>query len=230
MNRKLLNGLLVLTVAAGGVGTFTSCKDEDFRSQEIQLSSLQAQIDALRGITDQEFYDNLKELFDEWVKVVEGEPGEPGKDGVGKPGQDGKDALVLTLKPALLSVATGENGEVVSGIYTSTAQVYQGYGESDDWTYEILADDLDGVNATIDGNVITVTNLTSAYGALTVQATKSVDGIPVALRNILVVQQSNSAVDLEDWLTSADSWTRKYSNPYGWTYKQFVEAGVKMMG
>ena len=230
MNRKLLNGLLVLTVAAGGVGTFTSCKDEDFRSQEIQLSSLQAQIDALRGITDQEFYDNLKELFDEWVKVVEGEPGEPGKDGVGKDGQDGKDALVLTLKPALLSVATGENGDVVAGIYTSTAQVYQGYEESADWTYEILADDLDGVNATIDGNVITVTNLTSAYGALTVQATKTVDGIPVALRNILVVQQSNSAVDLEDWLTSANSWTSLYSNPYGWTYQQFVEAGVKMMG
>lgn len=36
MNRKLINGLLLLTVATGGVGTFTSCKDnEDSFKQEI---------------------------------------------------------------------------------------------------------------------------------------------------------------------------------------------------
>ncbi len=29
MNRKLINGLLLLTVATGGVGTFTSCKDDN---------------------------------------------------------------------------------------------------------------------------------------------------------------------------------------------------------
>lgn len=35
MNRKLINGLLLLTVATGGVGTFTSCKDnEDSWRQE----------------------------------------------------------------------------------------------------------------------------------------------------------------------------------------------------
>lgn len=35
MNRKLINGLLLLTVATGGVGTFTSCKDnEDSFRQE----------------------------------------------------------------------------------------------------------------------------------------------------------------------------------------------------
>ena len=30
MNRKLINGLLLLTVATGGVGTFTSCKDDSY--------------------------------------------------------------------------------------------------------------------------------------------------------------------------------------------------------
>lgn len=30
MNRKLINGLLLLTVATGGVGTFTSCKDDNY--------------------------------------------------------------------------------------------------------------------------------------------------------------------------------------------------------
>ncbi len=35
MNRKLINGLLLLTVATGGVGTFTSCKDnEDVRIED----------------------------------------------------------------------------------------------------------------------------------------------------------------------------------------------------
>ncbi|MCH5235191.1 MAG: hypothetical protein J1E16_07835 [Muribaculaceae bacterium] len=66
MNRKLLNGLLVLAVAAGGVGTFTSCKDENF-SDNVRLdqASLQAQIDAIRGLTDAEFYANLDDFVKE---------------------------------------------------------------------------------------------------------------------------------------------------------------------
>ena len=60
MNRKLLNGFLLLAVAVGGVGTFTSCKDEDLRNDIIvgQIS-LQDQIDAIRNFSDTQFTANL---------------------------------------------------------------------------------------------------------------------------------------------------------------------------
>lgn len=49
MNRKLINGLLLLTVATGGVGTFTSCKDDSYVDpieNQQTLSSLIKLIDA----------------------------------------------------------------------------------------------------------------------------------------------------------------------------------------
>ena len=65
MNRKLLNGMLVLAVAAGTVGTFTSCKDEDFRNDVVlDVASLQAQIDAIRQVTDIEFQNKLQAWLD----------------------------------------------------------------------------------------------------------------------------------------------------------------------
>ena len=68
MNRKLLNGLLVLAVAAGGVGTFTSCKDENFRNQVlVGQEVLQAQIDAIRGVSDEQFKENLKTWLNNWT-------------------------------------------------------------------------------------------------------------------------------------------------------------------
>ena len=68
MNRKLLNGFLVLAVAAGGVGTFTSCKDEEFRSKtEMDYESLQAQMDAIRKITDSQFKANLEAWLNSWT-------------------------------------------------------------------------------------------------------------------------------------------------------------------
>ena len=68
MNRKLLNGLLVLTVAAGGVGTFTSCKD-DYNSNDIinTQKDLQAQLAAIRGVTDAQFRANLEEWLNTWT-------------------------------------------------------------------------------------------------------------------------------------------------------------------
>ena len=66
MNRKLLNGLLVLAVAAGGVGTFTSCKDENF-SNPVESLSLQAQLDAIRQITDTQFQANLDAYLQKWL-------------------------------------------------------------------------------------------------------------------------------------------------------------------
>lgn len=41
MNRKLINGLLLLTVATGGVGTFTSCKDNE---EGIEIKKDQAKL------------------------------------------------------------------------------------------------------------------------------------------------------------------------------------------
>ena len=60
MNRKLLNGLLVLAVAAGGVGTFTSCKDESVENDVlVGQYNLAKQIQAIRDLSDQDFVDNL---------------------------------------------------------------------------------------------------------------------------------------------------------------------------
>ena len=70
MKRKLLNGLLLLAVATGGVGTFTSCKDDEGitnRSEVIQ-KSLADQIAAIRGITDPTFRQNLDKWLDEAIK------------------------------------------------------------------------------------------------------------------------------------------------------------------
>ena len=56
MNRKLLNGLLVLSIAASGAVTFTSCKDEDFRDDVLKgmldNQDLQDQLDALKSQKD----------------------------------------------------------------------------------------------------------------------------------------------------------------------------------
>lgn len=41
MNRKLINGLLLLTVATGGVGTFTSCKDNE---DQLEIKKDQAKL------------------------------------------------------------------------------------------------------------------------------------------------------------------------------------------
>lgn len=61
MNRKLFNGLLLLTVATGGIGTFTSCKDteQDFRNEvlssqeqlKLDLGDLQEKMDQVYGLT-----------------------------------------------------------------------------------------------------------------------------------------------------------------------------------
>lgn len=68
MNRKLLNGLIVAAVAFGGVGTFTSCKDEDYANDlEIGQSDLAAQIKAIRDITDAEFKQNLETWLNNWT-------------------------------------------------------------------------------------------------------------------------------------------------------------------
>ncbi|MCH5239933.1 MAG: hypothetical protein J1F38_06895 [Muribaculaceae bacterium] len=82
MNRKLLNGLLVLAVAAGGVGTFTSCKDEDFRNDVlVGQISLQDQLDAIRDLTDDTFKSNLQAWLDDqdldkiWEMIKEGPAG-----------------------------------------------------------------------------------------------------------------------------------------------------------
>lgn len=67
MNRKLFNGLLLLTVATGGIGTFTSCKDteQDFRNVVlIGQEDLSAQIAAIRNLTDEVFRDNLDRYLD----------------------------------------------------------------------------------------------------------------------------------------------------------------------
>lgn len=49
MNRKLINGLLLLTVTTGGVGMFTSCKDnEDSFKTEIK----QSQSDVVKMLQD----------------------------------------------------------------------------------------------------------------------------------------------------------------------------------
>ena len=57
---------MLLTVATGGVGTFTSCKDteSDFRSQVLVAQvDLSEQIAALRNITDPAFKQNLDNLI-----------------------------------------------------------------------------------------------------------------------------------------------------------------------
>ena len=64
MNRKLLNGLLVLAFAAGGVGTFTSCKDENFGNDVlVDVESLEAKLEAIRNVSDATFKANL----DKWL-------------------------------------------------------------------------------------------------------------------------------------------------------------------
>ncbi|MCH5231062.1 MAG: hypothetical protein J1F43_04630 [Muribaculaceae bacterium] len=83
MNRKLLNGLLVIAVATGGAVTFTSCKDEDFRNDVLLTQlSIEDQLDAIRDLTDEEFLNNLQQWLDEqtvnklWEYVKEGPNGE----------------------------------------------------------------------------------------------------------------------------------------------------------
>ncbi|MCH5226611.1 MAG: hypothetical protein J1F16_02140 [Muribaculaceae bacterium] len=71
MNRKLLNGLLVLAVATGGVGTFTSCKDDDFRNDVLFTESiLQAQINAIKGVSDADFQLALEEWLNNWTENI----------------------------------------------------------------------------------------------------------------------------------------------------------------
>ena len=126
MNRKLLNGLLVLTVAAGGAVAFTSCKDDDFATNTVLTeTSLQAQIEALRNVTDSQFYGKLKELFEEWIQVVEGPQGPQGPGGSDGPqgpgGSDGEDGEGGMTKEKWLEYANE---------YTSQ------YSNPYNWTYE----------------------------------------------------------------------------------------------
>ena len=68
MNRKLLNGLIVAAVALGGVGTFTSCKDEDYTNDLILgQKDLTEQIQAIRSITDSQFKTNLETWLNNWT-------------------------------------------------------------------------------------------------------------------------------------------------------------------
>lgn len=72
MNRKLFNGLLLLTVAIGGVGTFTSCKDteQEFRNDVlVGQQDLSAQIAAIRNLTDPAFKQNLDNEIDRLIKA-----------------------------------------------------------------------------------------------------------------------------------------------------------------
>lgn len=67
MNRKLFNGLLLLTVATGGIGTFTSCKDteQDFRNEVlVGQQDLSKQIAAIRNFDDEVFKKNLNDYLD----------------------------------------------------------------------------------------------------------------------------------------------------------------------
>ena len=75
MNRKLLNGLLLLTIATGGVATFTSCKDtEDMTRNEFLAGqkSLSDQITAIRNITDSNFRENLNKWLDDAINNASG--------------------------------------------------------------------------------------------------------------------------------------------------------------
>lgn len=73
MNRKLFNGLLLLTVATGGIGTFTSCKDteQDFRNEvlssqeqlKLDLGDLQEKMEQVYGLTG-EWKDKLDEAIE----------------------------------------------------------------------------------------------------------------------------------------------------------------------
>lgn len=67
MNRKFIHGLLLLTVATGGVGTFTSCKDneEDFRNEVLaNQKNLSEEIASLRGYIDSDFYAKIGKEID----------------------------------------------------------------------------------------------------------------------------------------------------------------------
>ena len=69
MNRKLLNGMLLLAVAVGGVGTFTSCKDDGFANEVLtKENSLEAQIEALRGLSDTAFETELAKWLDDQTR------------------------------------------------------------------------------------------------------------------------------------------------------------------
>ena len=71
MNRKLLNGLLLLSVATSGVATFTSCKDtEDGLRNEVLVGqkTLGDQVAAIRNITDSDFRENLAKWLDDAIK------------------------------------------------------------------------------------------------------------------------------------------------------------------
>lgn len=81
MNRKLFNGLLLLTVATGGIGTFTSCKDteQDFRNEVLgsqeqlktelsnKIQKLNEDLGKIRDLTDADF---LKNLDAEILKLI----------------------------------------------------------------------------------------------------------------------------------------------------------------
>ena len=75
MNRKLLSSLLLLTVATGGVCTFTSCKDdgEDFRSEVlVNSANLQKQIDSIKTWLNMGAYDNLNDWINKTVAAYSG--------------------------------------------------------------------------------------------------------------------------------------------------------------
>ena len=88
MNRKLVNGLLLLSIATVGCGTFTSCKDtdDDIKSdligqQNALAANLQKQIDALKaqiaGIKscdcDLTPIKNQLSTIESWLNIAEGD-------------------------------------------------------------------------------------------------------------------------------------------------------------
>ena len=73
MNRKLLNGLLLLSVVGGTVGTFTSCKDtEDGLRNELLVGqqSMSDLVSRIRKVTDGEFRDSLNNWLDEQIRLA----------------------------------------------------------------------------------------------------------------------------------------------------------------
>lgn len=108
MNRKLLNGLLVLAVATGGVGTFTSCKDEDFRNKVlVEEASLEAQIQAIRDLSDAEFEAALDKWLNDKTQTV----------------KNGTDPQFKTYEELVAAVATMKNlyDDIMAGRITGDA-------------------------------------------------------------------------------------------------------------
>ena len=148
MNRKLLNGLLVLAVATGGVGTFTSCKDDDFQNKVlIDQIDLSDQIQAIRDFSDDAFvaalYDWLKnnpQAGDAWLKWANDYTGQNAKGQFTDfPDFVQKAAAMYSAYKALLSgnYADDPNAQaIVNGLYNFINNKIQ----NEEWVKNILQD------------------------------------------------------------------------------------------